>query len=330
MLSYNRRMNTHHTTDKPRVGISACLLGENVRYNGGHQRDRYICDTLAQFVDFVPVCPEVGTGMGIPREAVRLAGDVDNPRLVGSKTGEDWSERMEEWSRKELSRLEDERLCAFIFKMKSPSSGMRGVKIYPPEGGQPRSTAGVGFFARRFMDRFPVLPVEDDGRLNDAVIRENFISRLFTFHRWHELQDGPQTVGALVDFHTRHKLQLMSNSVEEYRKLGKLVAHAKERPFEEVLKEYGENLFRALQLKATPKKHANVLMHVMGYFKKDLTSDEKQEILELVDAYRNGLVPLIVPVTLLNHFIRKYDKEYLKDQVYMHPHPLELKLRNQV
>ncbi|GAB7022612.1 YbgA family protein [Salidesulfovibrio brasiliensis] len=322
-------MNTNNSTPRPLVGISACLLGENVRYNGGHQRDRYICDTLANFVDFLPVCPEVGTGMGIPREPVRLVGDLDNPRLVGRESGEDWSERMDSWSAKKLDALTEEPICAFIFKAKSPSSGMRQVKVYPPEGGQPRYN-GVGFFAARFMQRFPMLPVEDDGRLHDAVIRENFISRLFTFNRWLELLSGPQTVGALVDFHTRHKLLLMSHNVEAYRRLGKLVAHAKEQPLEDAIAQYGEELFSAMQLKATPKKHSNVLQHVMGYFKRQLTPDEKQECVEIIDAYRNGLVPLIVPVTLLNHYVRKYDNEYLQQQVYMHPHPLELKLRNQV
>lgn len=322
-------MNTKAFSSRPLVGISACLLGENVRYNGGHQRDRYICDTLANFVDFLPVCPEVGTGMGIPREPVRLVGDVDNPRLVGRETGEDWSDRMEEWSEQKLGKLETEPICAFIFKAKSPSSGMRQVKVYPPEGGQPRYN-GVGFFASRFMDRFPMLPVEDDGRLHDAVIRENFISRLFCYNRWLEFLQGPQTVGALVDFHTRHKLLIMSHSVEAYRRLGKLVAHAKGRPFPEVVAEYSEKLFTTLQLKATPKKHANVLQHVMGYFKKQLSADEKQECIEIIEAYKTGLVPLIVPVTLLNHYVRKYENEYLAEQVYMTPHPLELRLRNQV
>lgn len=322
-------MNTNNSTPRPLVGISACLLGENVRYNGGHQRDRYICDTLANFVDFLPVCPEVGTGMGIPREPVRLVGDLDSPRLVGRESGEDWSERMDSWSAKKLDALTEEPICAFIFKAKSPSSGMRQVKVYPPEGGQPRYN-GVGFFAARFMQRFPMLPVEDDGRLHDAVIRENFISRLFTFNRWLEMLSGPQNVGALVDFHTRHKLLLMSHNVEAYRRLGKLVAHAKGQPIEEVIAQYGQELFGAMQLKATPKKHANVLQHVMGYFKRQLTPDEKQECVEIIDTYRNGLVPLIVPVTLLNHYVRKYENEYLQQQVYMHPHPLELKLRNQV
>lgn len=219
-------MQQYDSPSRPRVGISACLLGEKVRYNGGHQRDRYLCEILANFVDFVPVCPEVGTGMGIPREPVRLVGDIENPRLVGRESGEDWSERMAHWTTKKLDHLAEEKLCAFIFKAKSPSSGMRQVKVYPPEGGQPRYN-GVGFFARRFMDRFPMLPVEDDGRLHDAVIRENFISRLFTFQRWLELLDAAPTLGELVAFHTRHKLLVMSHNVEAYRRLGRLVAHAK-------------------------------------------------------------------------------------------------------
>lgn len=313
--------------DSIKLGVSACLLGQEVRYNGGHQLDRYLVNTLGPFVEYVPVCPEVGTGMGIPREPVRLVGDVQSPRIVGRKSGEDWTERMRAWAEKELDRLEQENLCGFVFKAKSPSSGMARVKVYPPEGGQPRYD-GRGFFAGMFQDRFPLLPVEDDGRLHDARLRENFITRIFTMKRWRNMTDQRPSIGGLVKFHTRHKLLLMSCSVEAYRKLGRMVALAKETDQEELFAAYLEQLLAALQLKTTVKKNVNVLQHILGYFKKDLTADEKKECLELVDAYHKELVPLIVPVTLLNHYVRKYGKEYLAEQVYLHPHPLELKLRN--
>lgn len=310
-----------------KIGVSACLLGQEVRYNGGHQLNRYLVNTLGSFVEYVPVCPEVGTGMGIPREPVRLVGDVNTPRIVGRESGEDWTDRMRTWSEKKLDELAEQDLCGFIFKAKSPSSGMAKVKVYPPEGGQPRYD-GRGFFAGMFQDRFPLLPVEDDGRLNDAKLRENFITRIFTMKRWRDMTENKRTIGGLVEFHTRHKLLLMSCSVESYRRLGKLVAHAKEMDRNELFGSYLEQLLGTLKLKTTIKKNVNVLQHILGYFKKDLSADEKQECLELIDAYHNELVPLIVPVTLMNHYVRKYGKEYLAEQVYLHPHPLELKLRN--
>ncbi|WP_147821052.1 YbgA family protein [Salidesulfovibrio onnuriiensis] len=316
-------------SDSIKLGISACLLGQEVRYNGGHQLDRYLADTVGAFVEYVPVCPEVGAGMGIPREPVRLVGDVRNPRIVGRKSGEDWTGRMRAWAEKELDRLEQLNLCGFVFKAKSPSSGMARVKVYPPEGGQPRYD-GRGFFAGMFQDRFPLLPVEDDGRLHDAGLRENFLTRIFTMKRWRDMVGEKRTTGALVDFHTRHKLLLMACSVEAYRRLGKLVAHAREMEQDALFKSYLEQLLSALKLRTTVKKNVNVLQHILGYFKKDLGADEKRECLELIDAYHKELVPLIVPVTLLNHHVRKYGKDYLAKQVYLHPHPLELRLRNHV
>ncbi len=310
-----------------RLGVSACLLGREVRYNGGHQLNRYLTDTLGPFVEYVPVCPEVETGMSIPREPVRLVGDVGSPRIVGRRSGEDWTDRMRVWTGKKLGELAKEDLCGFVFKAKSPSSGMARVKVYPPEGGQPRYD-GRGFFAGMFQDRFPRLPVEDDGRLNDARLRENFITRIFTMKRWRDTVEKERSVGSLVQFHTRHKLLIMSCSVEACRKLGKLVAQAGEIDLGTCLDSYLGQLIQALQLKTTTKKNVNVLQHILGYFKKELTGDEKQECLDLVEAYHKELVPLIVPITLMNHYVRKYGKDYLAGQVYLHPHPLELKLRN--
>jgi uncharacterized protein YbgA (DUF1722 family)/uncharacterized protein YbbK (DUF523 family) len=310
-----------------KLGVSSCLLGHNVRYDGGHQLDRYITHTLGAFVDFVPVCPEVECGMPIPREAMRLVGDPENPRLVTRKSGEDKTDQMRSWAEKRLDELEAEGLSGFIFKARSPSSGMGRVKVYQ-EGGKVLY-GGVGLFAGMFMERFPLLPVEDDGRLNDAGIRENFIERLFAFRR---LQEAAVLCSAqdIVDFHTRHKLLLMAHDPEAYRGLGKLTAEAGRRDPDELFREYTGEFLRAMAKRATPAKHGNVLMHAMGYFKRDLSADEKQELLEVIHNYRKGLLPLIVPVTLINHFVRKYHKEYLAGQYYLKPHPVELKLRNHV
>jgi len=311
-----------------KIGISSCLLGENVRYDGGHKLDRYLRDIFGRFVEWVPVCPEVECGLPVPREAMRLVGKTNAPRLMTRGTGIDHTPRMQKWSQKKLSLLANEQLCGFIFKSRSPSSGMQGVKVYL-ETGQP-SNKGIGLFARAFMDIFPEIPVEDDGRLHDADIRENFIERVFVFHRWKKLNIKNKTIKNLVDFHTDHKLLLMSHSPEHLTELGKHVAQAKDQPPHTVFESYFSTLMDALRLKATVKKNVNVLHHMMGFLKKRPSSDENQELLDIIEHYHQGLTPLIVPVTMLNHYVRKYDVSYLKRQVYLNPHPMELMLRNHV
>ena len=315
---------------KIRLGISACLLGQKVRFDGGHQLDRFITDTLGRYVEFVPVCPEVECGLGVPREAMRLVGEPSAPRLMTVRTKIDHTERLVKWAAKRVRELEQEDLCGFIFKSKSPSCGMERVKVYNERAQGSPVTKGVGMFARIFMEHFPLLPVEDEGRLHDPGLRENFIERIFVFQRWRELLAAPPSLGGLVAFHTRHKLLIGAHSTEHYRELGKLVAKGKELPLPDLYKRYQARLMEALRLKATSKKNTNVLHHLMGYFKKVLTAGEKQELLEIIDNYRQGYVPLVVPVTLINHYVRKYDQPYLKEQVYLNPHPVELQLRNHV
>jgi uncharacterized protein YbgA (DUF1722 family)/uncharacterized protein YbbK (DUF523 family) len=314
--------------DKIRLGISSCLLGNPVRFDGGHKHDRFLTDTLGQYVDYVPVCPEVECGMPIPREALRLVGDPGSPRLVTSRTQVDHTQQMLDWAAKRLSLLENENIDGFIFKNRSPSSGMERVKVYPASGKGMAEKIGVGIFARAFIEHFPNLPVEEEGRLHDAILRENFIERIFVHRRWRTLIAENQTAGGLVHFHTRHKLLLFSHSEKIYREMGRLVANAKHTPQDELFNNYEQLLMSALKLRCTLKKHTNVLQHLMGYFKKDLSTDEKQELLEIIDRFKAGYIPLIVPVTLLNHFVRKYGQEYLTEQYYLNPHPLELKLRN--
>jgi uncharacterized protein YbgA (DUF1722 family)/uncharacterized protein YbbK (DUF523 family) len=311
-----------------KIGISSCILGNAVRWNAGHKLDKYLTHTLGQFVTFVPVCPEVEAGFGIPRESLRLVGDPDNPRLITFKSKTDRTAEMTRWAKKRVKELAAENLCGFIFKSDSPSSGMIRVKVYNDKG-MPRKV-GVGMFARAFMDHFPLIPVEDDGRLHNPAIRENFIERIFTLKRWRDTVAKSRKMGNLVDFHTRNKLLLLSHSQKHYRLMGKLVAEGKKYSLKERNDKYVQLMMEALILKTTVKKNLNVLQHLMGYFKKQLSSDEKQELLEVFDQYRQGLVPLIVPITLINHYVRKYDQPYLKKQTYLHPHPLELKLRTHV
>ncbi len=316
------------SNEKIRIGISSCLLGEKVRFDGQHKLDRFIVNTLGVYFDFVPVCPEVELGLPTPRPALRQVGQPDAPRLVFSKTGEDISEAMEAWSQRRVRELETEELCGFIFKKGSPSSGMERVKLYDHHG-IPQKT-GVGFFARAFMAYFPLLPVEEDGRLNDPKLRENFITRVFTLQRLRQALAEKNSYGAVVDFHTRHKYLILSHSEKHYREMGRLVAQSKALPFSTFLAQYNELLQAALHLSTTVRKQVNVLQHILGYFKRELSSAEKQEALGLIDDYRNDLVPLIVPITLLNHFVLKYDQPYLKQQLYLNPHPRELKLLNHV
>ena len=316
--------------EKIRLGISACLLGEPVRFDGGHKSDRFIRDTLGKYVEFVPVCPEAECGLGVPREAMRLVGDPEAPRLMTVRTKVDHTERLKTWARKRVGELEQEDLRGFIFKSKSPSSGMERVKVYPePAQGSP-VTRGVGLFARIFMERFPLLPVEDEERLHDPVLRENFIQRLFGLQRWRDLLASEPNLGDLVDFHTRHQLLILAHSPNHYRELGRLVARAQEIPLQELYEHYQSRLMEALRLKTTPKKNTHVLQHLMGYFKQDLTSDEKQELREVIDHYHRGYVPLMAPITLINHYVRKYNQPFLKAQFYLRPHPVELQLRNHV
>lgn len=313
-------------TDVIKIGISSCLLGEKVRYDGGHKLDRFIRDTLGQFVTFVPVCPEVECGFPIPRETLRLIGDPQNPRLVTTQTRIDHTEHMQLWARQRLDELEKEDLCGFIFKKNSPSSGLLRVKVYN-EKGMPHKQ-GRGIFARAFTDRFPRIPVEEEGRLNDPLLRENFIERIFALRRWRAVLKTDRSTGQLVRFHTNEKLLILAHSPAHYRLMGKLVADSKKLAPDQLYDAFEKLFVEALQLKATPAKNVNVLQHVMGYFKKNLSGDEKAELLEIIKDYRNGYVPLVVPITLINHYVRKYQEPYLSRQTYLRPHPIALKLRN--
>jgi uncharacterized protein YbgA (DUF1722 family) len=255
-------------------------------------------------------------------------GSPDAPRLITGTTGKDLTDQMLSWARKRVVELEREKLCGFIFKKNSPSSGMERVKVYAGKGAPVRK--GIGMFARVFMEHFPLLPVEEEERLHDVDLRENFIERIFTLKRWRKLLDDKMSRAQIIDFHTRHKLLILSHSQKHYRLMGQLVAHMKDISLKVFYTRYESLLMEALALTATPKKHVNVLQHMMGYFKKQLSTDEKQELLEIIKRYSVGLVPLIVPLTLINHYVRKYDQPYLQEQFYLNPHPLELQLRNHV
>jgi uncharacterized protein YbgA (DUF1722 family)/uncharacterized protein YbbK (DUF523 family) len=311
-----------------RIGISSCLLGKEVRYDGGHKRDRFLTDVLGPFVEWVPVCPEVEMGMSIPRESIRLVNVQGDIRLLAERSGTDHTETMRSWTRRRLSKLERLDLCGYVLKKDSPSCGMERVRVYG-KGGVP-ARDGRGMFAADLMDRFPLLPSEEEGRLNDAVLRENFIERVFAYRRLRSLFAGKWTRGDVVAFHTAHKFQLMAHSQRAYRELGRLVAEIKKVPRPEFREGYETGFMQALCHHATTRRHVNVLQHMLGYLRKHLGDSARRDLCQVIEDYGTGLVPLIVPVTLVRHYVSCLQIEYLEGQVYLEPHPKELLLRNRV
>ncbi len=312
---------------KTRLLVSACLLGDLVRYDGQHKYDAFLVETLGRFVEWVRVCPEVDCGLPTPRPSMHLVGDARSPRLV-SRTGADVTEQMQSFIARKLKELERIELCGYVCKKDSPSSGMARVKVYDAAGQAER--VGAGLFTAAFMARFPNVPVEEEGRLRDARLRESFIERVFCRRRWLDLVAGGRRRGRLVEFHADHKYLLLAHGRARYQELGRLVAAAKDHGTEELFAAYETGFVAILSQPATVKKVTDVLQHMVGFFKKQLSPDEKAELLETIEAYRASLVPLIVPLTLIKHYVRKYEVAYLARQVYLSPYPAELMLRNHV
>lgn len=311
-----------------RVGVSSCLLGEEVRWDGGHKHDRFLTGTFGRFVEWVPVCPEVELGLGIPREPIRLVGDPEAPKLVGVKSGDDHTQRMNTLAARRVRALAKLDLCGYVLKRGSPSCGMERVRVFSAKG-MP-SKKGRGLFAGALLHRLPLLPVEEEGRLNDPPLRENFIERIFAYRRLRDAFAGRWSRRRLVEFHTAHKLQLMAHSPAGYRELGRLVAAVKDVPRAEMRRRYEVGFMDALARRATPGRNRNVLEHMLGYFSDGLDPASRAEITACIQDYHGGLVPLIVPLTLIGHYARRFEVSYLLGQSYLEPHPKELMLRNHV
>ncbi len=314
--------------EKIRLGISSCLLGHKVRHDASHKYDAFINQQLARFFEFLPVCPEVGIGLGTPRPTIRLMENARGEvRAVGVKdASRDVTEPLRAYFTRVSPQLQG--ICGYILKKGSPSCGMERVKIYTEQGMPLR--AGSGLYAESLMQNAPLLPVEEEGRLHDAHLRENFITRVFVYHRWQCLNEQGLTPGKLVEFHSRHKLLVMAHSQAAYKRLGRLVAEAGKQSLQELGPSYFEELMTALKRKAGNQGHVNVLQHLMGYLKKHLDGEDKAELLETLESYRRGQLPLVVPLTLLKHHFRKHPHPYVADQVYLSPHPAELMLRNSI
>jgi uncharacterized protein YbgA (DUF1722 family)/uncharacterized protein YbbK (DUF523 family) len=308
------------------IGISSCLLGEKVRFDGQHQLDSYIEKTLGAYFEFRSFCPELAIGLGVPRRPIRLVASGEGVRCVSSVDETlDYTQKLTDCAREQASWHSG--LCGYIFKKSSPSCGMERVKVY--ESARPRRD-GVGIYAAVLMQNFPDLPVEEEGRLGDSVLRENFVQRVYVMHRWKSLLREGLTVSCLVSFHARHKLIIMSHCQKSYRALGRLVAAVNRDNLAEQSAKYISDLMAALRIKASRGKHANVLQHIQGYLKKHLDADDKAELGEAISQYQRGQVPLIVPVTLLNHHFRRHPDDYIRDSWYMRPYPAEMSLQNDI
>lgn len=317
-------MNDETAIEKIPVAISSCLLGQAVRYDGSHKHNAYLTETLGKYLDYTGFCPEMAIGLGTPRPPIRLVQIDDATRARGVKDPMlDVTEQLQDYARDVVPMLDG--YCGYIFKRASPSCGMERVKLYKDD-----NIAGSdrGIYAAVIMQVLPALPVEEEGRLMDPVLRENFIERVFVYHRWRQFKNTGFSAAGLVEFHTLHKYSLLAHDETAYRELGRIVADAGKAELSERAQQYAQGLMQAMAKPATRKTHTNVLMHIMGYIKESLTADDKQELLEILDKYRLGQVPLIVPITLLKHYLRRYPDEYILRQVYLNPHPDELMLRN--
>lgn len=319
---------THSGRALPKVGVSACLLGHRVRYDGGHKRNQFLIDEMTRHVEFVPVCPETGIGLGIVRPPIRLAGEHEDPRVVGvADPSLDLTRQLREYAESQVSAFSG--LSGFVLKKDSPSCGMERVKVYHATGSS-AVRKGTGAFARVLMQRLPQLPVEEEGRLNDAILRENFINRIYVYQLWHQLMGGGLSAGSLIDFHTDHKYMVMAHSQAAYQRLGKLLSDLSGDRLQTVADKYIKELMTALTRRVSRKRHVNVLQHIMGYLKKRIDSDDKAELTLSIEAYRRGETPLVVPITLLRHYLRVHHDAYMERQQYLFPYPESLGLRNAI
>lgn len=316
------------TSQVIKIGVSACLMGQKVRFDGGHKHNRYLTDTLAEFFELVSVCPEAEVGMGTPRETVRLEGDLEAPRMIAPRSGKDWTEKMNQWSRRRSRQMEEDNLSGFVFKKNSPSCGVFRVSVMQANG-QPLAK-GRGLFAAEFTRRYPLVPVEEEGRLHDPRLRENFLERVFAYHRVQTLFSGRWKRGEVVAFHSKEKYFLLAHSPRHYKELGQLVAAIAQHKPTDFRDQYLALYMEGLGVKATTKRHVNALQHIAGHLREHVSSAEQQRIHRVIQDYSAELVPLIVPMTLLRHYIDLLEVPYVQDQIYLNPHPKELMLRNHV
>ncbi|MGH8493913.1 MAG: YbgA family protein [Moraxellaceae bacterium] len=314
--------------EKLTLGISQCLLGDAVRYDGSHKHSKLCTEHLSKRFSFIAVCPEVGIGLGTPRETISLRGSMHDEqiRVIGNRSADlDVTEKLLAYARLKAESLSA--IYGYVFMGRSPSCGLGNVKVYL-DNGHASGKSSAGLYAREFTRLHPLLPVEEEGRLRDARLCENFVARVYAWKRWNDMLALGLTSARLQEFHARHKYLLMSHRVESYRHLGRLVAQAHLRPLQVTADEYIHEFMATLKIGSSNRSHTNVLQHLAGYLKNQLDAASRQELQQLIDNYRQGLVPLIAPMTLLKHHFRQHPNSYIQQQVYLEPHPPELMLRN--
>ena len=313
---------------KINVGISSCLLGNEVRFDGGHKHSHLCTESLSRYFHFIPECPEVASGMSIPRKPIRLIGDIHEPSVVAVHDNSlDYTDQLKTFSQNKAQQLDE--LCGYIFMQKSPSCGVFRVKVFQ-ESGRPAAEPGRGVYAKAVMDGNPLLPVEESGRLEDAVLRESFITRVYAYHNWQQLKKKGLSYQAILEFHASYKYCLMARTPTHYVELGRLLADAGKHNIDDLAERYFGLLMENLNILATRKTHTNVLMHLQGYLKKVLSAKEKQGLAKIIEQYRTDQVPLIVPITLLKHHFSNHPDPYITKQAYLQPYPDDLSLRNAI
>jgi uncharacterized protein YbbK (DUF523 family)/uncharacterized protein YbgA (DUF1722 family) len=307
------------------IGVSACLLGEQVRYDGGHKRNAFLLQELASHVRFVPVCPELGIGLGVPREAIRLVRRGDRVRLLGS-AGVDHTAAMRRWAATVMGELRDRNLSGFVLKKGSPSCGLERVRVWD-EGLERPTPSGRGVFAQALVDAMPGLAIEEEGRLNDPGLREHFVDRIFGHARVRDFFAGRWTAESLIRFHSAEKAALMAHDADTARRLGRLVAGQSRLEPERLVRSYRALHAAAYARPATPGRQATALMHLAGHLKGGPGSCDRQELRDAIDDYRIGLVPVAVPLALLARHLRAAGTDWARSQTYLRPYPKELGLR---
>ncbi|MCP4971507.1 MAG: DUF523 and DUF1722 domain-containing protein [Arcobacter sp.] len=311
-----------------KIGISSCLLGTMCRYDGGHSKDKFILNELGKYFDFKPFCPEKII-FATPREAIRLVKKDEKIKVKTSNTNIDVTSKVKNISEELVSQIEEDELCGFIFKSKSPTCGMQRVKVYKENKGVPENSE-VGIFAGEVKDKYPLLPTEEEGRLGDAWLRENFLMQIFAYKNIFEFLKYEASFKKLVDFHTSYKYLIYSKSHISYKKLGNIVANHKKLNLKEVLEKYKLCFLETIYKKGSILKTYNILLHIFGYFKKHISKDEKKEILDSVEEFKQGIIPLIAVVKILNLYVTRFDIKYLKIQKFLNPYPKELALRSTI
>lgn len=313
---------------KIKLAISSCLVGNKVRYDGGHKRSKYCLDIMGDWFEFQPICPEMGVGMPTPRPPIHLVASDNGIRvkMVGDHSV-DHTDALKKYAHTQLSSIND--ISGYVVIRNSPSCGMERVKVYHSNG-NPSNQSSSGVYIAEIMRLRPELPVEEEGRLSDPKLRENFISRVFAYHEWQNMVLKSPSFNKLITFHSRYKYMIMAHSYQSYKDLGRLVANDGSKTIETLITEYEELLMRSLKKIASSKSHTNVLYHILGYLKRDISTDAKQELIKVIEQYRQGIVTLIVPITLINHYINQFGSAYINNQAYLNPYPIELGLRNYI